>query len=94
VISKLKDKIFLLAITFALSACASNGRWTKAGIPTLEQDQDQYACLKEAQQPFGYADGGPGWWGAPYNTYSGVQTNEKLYSACMKARGYQWISSP
>jgi hypothetical protein len=25
-----------------------------------------------------------------YNGYSGVQTNQELYSACMKARGYSW----
>jgi hypothetical protein len=25
-----------------------------------------------------------------YNGYSGMQTNQELYSVCMKARGYSW----
>lgn len=65
-------------------------------MPTLESDQDKYTCLKDSQQPYGYVDGnfgGGGWgwgWGGMSNGYSGVRTNHELYTACMKAKGYQW----
>mgnify|MGYP006279079807 FL=1 len=75
-----------------LVACATqSGVWVKPDVTTLQFNQDNYACLQESQQPFGYAQGGFGWaygWGG--GGYSGVQTNPELYSACMKARGYSW----
>lgn len=88
-------KPYLLAVTLIVVACAGpTGTWMKNGVTPLQFDQDNYACLQESQQPFGY-QGGPGWgpaWGG-FNGYSGVQTNQELYSACMKARAYYWQPS-
>ena len=90
-----KFPLFLLPLT--LVACATqSGTWVKSDVVQLQFNQDSYACLQESQQPFGYSQGGcrwgngwgPGWSG--YNGYSGVQTNQELYAACMKARGYNW----
>ena len=87
------NKKSLLLMLFFLTGCATqSGTWIKTGITQLQFNQDNYACLQEAQQPFGYSQGGYGWgpaWGG-WNGYSGVQTNPELYSACMKARGYYW----
>lgn len=87
------NKKSLLLMLFSLAGCATqSGTWIKTGITQLQFNQDNYACLQEAQQPFGYSQGSYGWgpaWGG-WNGYSGVQTNPELYSACMKARGYYW----
>jgi hypothetical protein len=86
-------RALLLGLCLMLSACAAqSGLWLKDNSSQLQVDQDNYACLQESQQPYGYSDGGFGWgpgWGG-FNAYSGVQTNQALYSACMKARGYRW----
>lgn len=86
-------RTLLLAFCLMLGACASqSGLWLKDDASQLQVDQDKYACLQQAQQPYGYSDGGFGWgpgWGG-FNAYSGVQTNQELYAACMKARGYRW----
>jgi hypothetical protein len=92
-------RIFLLpliAITMVVGCAAPAGDWVKDNAQPLQVDQDKYACLKDAQQPFSYLSGspswGPGWgpgWGAA-SGYAGVQTNQELYRACMKARGYSW----
>ena len=89
--------LYLSSLIMILASCATqSGVWIKSGIAPLQFNQDNYACLQESQQPYGYAQGGYGWgngwgpgWGG-YNGYSGVQTNQELYSACMKARGYSW----
>jgi len=90
-------KFLLMLIPAILFACATqSGTWIKSDVAPLQFNQDNYVCLQESQQPFGYSQGGYGWgygwgpgWGG-YNGYSGVQTNQELYSACMKARGYSW----
>ena len=86
-------KYSLLLMPMILAACATqSGLWVKGDVTPLQFNQDNYACLQESQQPFGFNQGGYGWgpgWGG-YNGYSGVQTNPELYSACMKARGYSW----
>lgn len=90
-----KPSIALLPLS--LFACATqSGIWVKSDMAPLQFNQDNYACLQESQQPYGYNQGAYGWgngWGprwVGYNGYSGVQTNQELYAACMKARGYQW----
>jgi hypothetical protein len=89
--------LYLAPLILILASCASqSGTWVKSDVAPLQFNQDNYACLQESQQPYGYSQGGygrgngwgPGW--AGYNGYSGVQTNQELYSACMKARGYSW----
>jgi hypothetical protein len=93
---------FAVIATLLLVGCAAApaGDWIKDNAQPLQVDQDKYACLKEAQQPFSYLSGSPGWgsgwgpgwgpgWGAT-SGYAGVQTNQELYRACMKARGYSW----
>lgn len=86
-------RLFLALMTLALTACASqSGVWVKSGTTPLQFNQDNYACLQESQQPFGYSPGGYGWgagWGG-FSGYSGIQTNQDLYAACMKARDYNW----
>jgi hypothetical protein len=91
------QKTILCSFFCFLSACSTpSGVWVKDNLPALEADQDKYVCLKDSQQPYGYVDGnfgGGGWgwgWGGMSNGYSGVRTNETLYAACMKAKGYQW----
>lgn len=87
----------IASLTFTLFACATqSGTWVKSDAAPLQLNQDNYACLQESQQPYGYNQGGFGWrnswgpgWGG-YNGYSGIQTNQELYAACMKARGYHW----
>ena len=97
------NQIQTLAVlaTLMLVGCATpRGDWVKDNTQPLQVDQDKYACLKDAQQPFSYMSGSPGWgsgwgpgwgpgWGAA-SGYAGVQTNPELYRACMKARGYTW----
>ncbi len=81
-------KLSNLVLVLFLGACASpSGDWIKSGAVQLEVDQDKYACLQQAQQPYSFG-GGLGWRG--YSESSGVQTNSQLYAACMKARGYAW----
>ena len=98
---KQSKSIFLVAhiATSLLVGCAvPSGDWVKDSAQPLQVDQDKYACLKEAQQPFSYLSGSPGWgsgWGGgagggAASGYAGVQTNQELYRACMKARGYTW----
>ena len=86
-------RTLLASLCLMLGACASQaGLWLKDNSTQLQVDQDNYACLQQSQQPYGYSDGGLGWgpgWGG-FNAYSGVQTNQELYSACMRARGYRW----
>ena len=86
----------LIATTLLVGCAAPSGDWIKDGVQPLQVDQDKYGCLKEAQQPFSYLSSSPGWgsgwgpgWGAA-SGYAGVQTNQELYRACMKARGYTW----
>jgi hypothetical protein len=82
-------KFSALALVLALGACASpSGVWVKSGTVQREVDQDTYACLQQAQQPYSFGGGGFGWGG--YSESSGFQTNPQLYAACMKARGYAW----
>jgi len=84
-------KILLYFPTCLLGACAAQpGIWVKDSSTTLQLDQDKYACLQEAQQPYGYSDGGIGWGYGGMGGYSGVKTNQELFTSCMKARGYQW----
>ena len=83
----------MILLPLILAACATqSGMWVKRDATALQFNQDNYTCLQESQQPFGFGQGGYGW--GPglggFNGYSGVQTNPELYSACMKARGYSW----
>jgi hypothetical protein len=79
----------LIGLCFMLGACATqSGLWLNDNSSQLQVDQDQYVCLQQSQQPYGYTSGGFGWGG--FNAYSGVQTNQELYAACMKASGYRW----
>jgi hypothetical protein len=87
----------MLLATLLLGGCAvPAGDWVKDSTQPLQVDQDKYACLQEAQQPFSYLSGSPGWgsaWGPGWggaSGYAGVQTNPELYRACMRARGYSW----
>jgi hypothetical protein len=91
------NRFSLTLFPLILFACATQpGIWVKSDVAPMQFNQDNYACLQESQQPFGYNQGaygwrngwGPGWGG--FNGYSGVQTNQELYAACMKARGYSW----
>lgn len=90
-------KHLLTLLSLLIVACATqSGQWVKPGVTTLQFNQDNYACLQESQQPYGYGQSGFAWpygwgpaWGG-YSGYAGVQTNPELYSACMKARAYQW----
>ena len=91
------NKFSIALLPIALFACAiQSGIWVKSDVAPLQFYQDNYACLQEAQQPYGYNQGSYGWgnsWGRGWggnNGYSGVQTNQELYVACMKARGYNW----
>ncbi|WP_353202988.1 hypothetical protein [Polynucleobacter sp.] len=91
------NKLSIALLLLSLFACATqSGIWVKSDMAPLQFNQDNYACLQESQQPYGYNQGAYGWgngWGprwVGYNGYSGVQTNQELYGACMKARGYQW----
>ena len=85
--------LYLSPLIMILASCATqSGLWVKPDVTPLQFNQDNYTCLQESQQPYGFNQGGFGWgpgWGG-YNGYSGVQTNPELYSACMKARGYSW----
>lgn len=82
-------KLIAVAFVLLLEACASQaGVWIKTGATQLQVDQDSYACLRQAQQPYGYSGGGYGWRGGGESF--GVGTNKELYSACMKARDYSW----
>lgn len=83
----------LMAITMFVGCSTPVGDWVKDSTQPLQVDQDKYACLQQAQQPFSYLSGPPGWgpgWGGGTSGYAGVQTNQELYRACMKARGYSW----
>ena len=88
--------VALIATAIAVGCAAPAGDWVKDSTQPLQADQDKYACLQEAQQPFSYLSGSPGWgpgWGPGWvaaSGYAGVQTNQELYRACMKARGYSW----
>lgn len=95
-------KLISLSFCLLLGACAGPaGVWVKNGVSQLQVDQDNYACLQESQQTYGYSQGGYGWdggfgggwgggWGGGVSGYTGQATNPQLYSACMKARGYNW----
>lgn len=83
-----KNTIALALIMWLIGCAAPVGDWVKDSTQPLQVDQDKYACLQQAQQPFSYMSGSPGW-GAT-SGYAGVQTNQELYRACMKARGYTW----
>jgi len=90
---RLIKSLSLLLTTLLLACAAPAGNWVRDNSLPLQVDQDKYACLQQAQQPYGYTTGGFGWgpgWGG-FNGYSGVETNPELYSACMKARGYTWV---
>jgi hypothetical protein len=92
--------LHLMVITILVGCAAPAGDWIKDNTQPLQVDQDKYACLKEAQQPYSYLSGSPGWgsaWGPGWGPgwggvsgYAGVQTNQELYRACMRARGYSW----
>ena len=85
-------KLWFLTLVLTLGACASPaGTWVKNGTTQLQVDQDIYACLRQAQQPYGFSGGGYGWRGGGESF--GVATNKELYSACMKAQGYSWQPS-
>ena len=88
------QNLALILLLLLLGACASNaGVWVKDHSAPLQVDQDKYVCLQESQQPYGYDNSafgrGPYGWGG-YGGYSGNRTNQELYSACMKAKGYHW----
>ena len=60
-------RALLASLCLMLGACASQaGLWLKDNSTQLQVDQDNYACLQQSQQPYGYSDGGFGWgpgWG-------------------------------
>jgi hypothetical protein len=78
-------KYLIVVFTTALSGCAQYW-WYKDSVSQQQADQDGYACLQEAQQRVS---------GASYNAYGGVAqnqviTNQNLFNACMRARGYRY----
>jgi hypothetical protein len=51
-----------LLLTLTLFACATqSGTWVKSDVAPLQFNQDNYACLQESQQPYGYSQGSLGW---------------------------------
>ncbi len=78
-------KYLMVLYAVSLSGCAQYW-WVKNGISQQEANQDNYACLQEAQQRVAGAQVNP-YGGAAQNT---VITNRDLYNACMAARGYTY----
>jgi hypothetical protein len=78
-------KYLIILFVVVLGGCAQYG-WFKDGVSQQEANQDQYDCLREAQQRVSGAQVGP-YGGVAQNT---VITNRDLYNACVAARGYTW----
>jgi hypothetical protein len=77
-------KCIIIFFSVWISGCVQF-QWTKDSGTDQEADQDNYACMQEAQQRVSSASVG---------TYGGsaqsqVITNDSLYRACMRARGYR-----
>lgn len=82
------------AIGLALCGCAAGPQytyvWVKPGSTQAEFARDKYECLQEAQQQEAYSSGGFCVRGycQPNTSESYVRTNQKLFTACMEARGW------
>jgi hypothetical protein len=74
--------IVLLAVV--LTGC-TRWAWEKEGASKQDFNVDNYACMREAQQPGSSAYIGQ-YGGA---AQSSVRMNQHLYHACMKARGWE-----
>jgi hypothetical protein len=70
-----KFSSFLLSLT--LFACATqSGIWVKGDVTPLQFNQDNYACLQESQQPYGYSQGGYGWGNGWLEGWNGRALNQ------------------
>lgn len=91
------------ALLVALLATGCTTTYTKPGLTQLEWDRDTYACQAGSMGvPAGVAvyapnPGAPGWAGAEQQSGALFNAGQnlmqrgqqaRLYSACMKARGY------
>lgn len=84
--------IFFLSL---LVGCAgTNSVWVKPGVMSSDFNQEKYACMQSAQQPYAssirYNSGGIVSPSAitTASSSSGIATNEQLFNACMNAKGW------
>jgi hypothetical protein len=84
--------IFFLSL---LVACAgTHSVWVKPGAKDSDFNQEKYACMQSAQQPYassiGYNSGGIVSPSAitTASSSAGIATNEQLFNACMNAKGW------
>ncbi|MCC6068000.1 hypothetical protein LHV13_02235 [Ferrovum sp. PN-J185] len=87
-----KSVLITTCALFLLSGCMPQGTWVKDQVPT-QAEIDHYQCLKESQQVQGWSN--PNYQGVyPYsypmvgNNVITTTTNDDLYAACMKSKGY------
>lgn len=86
--------LVIVTMWFSFLGCASGPQyariWVKPNFTKAEFSRDKYDCLKEAQQEESYSSGGFCVRGycQPNTSGSYVSTNDKLFTACMEARGW------
>ncbi|MBS0154273.1 MAG: SUMF1/EgtB/PvdO family nonheme iron enzyme [Nitrospira sp.] len=72
----------LAALLLMLGGCGGNQYYfSKPGFSQQQYEQDKYECLRSAQQPMLISP-------APGMSAGGMATNNEIYLACFRAKGY------
>lgn len=72
----------LLVALLTLAGCGSGQYYfSKPGFSQQQYEQDKYECLRSAQQPMLISP-------APGMSAGGMATNNEIYLACFRAKGY------
>lgn len=71
----------LVALSLTLGGCGSQYYYSKPGLSQQQYDRDKFECLQAAQQPMLISP-------APGMSTGGMATNNEIYRACFRAKGY------
>ncbi len=71
----------LCALLLILGGCGSQYYFTKPGFSQQQYDRDNFECLQAAQQPMFITP-------TPGMPAGGMATNNEIYLACFRAKGY------
>lgn len=87
--------IMMISFVFLVCSCAGPQKqyWTKAHYTKRDLAKDERDCMKKSQQERSSITGGicTGYYCQPDDASRSVVTNQELFEACMKARGWKPI---
>lgn len=90
----MSKKAFLFTLSIVVSGCSSNIFYSKQGVSQVQMDRDAYQCAQESQVYKSSSTLTINSLGGVGSSSGGHKTDGRLFTMCMRAKGYQVSDKP